>query len=576
MKKIISITLAIIIVIGFQPLMLMKANAAEYPELPCNSSSDYVIYINDDTGGVELAVINSSENYSLLLERKEQLNPILNSESRKEYLVDGVPFEKTRLYFSTESSMDCDKYTFIENRMKEYNISLWSLSGNVWEYKDNINTNTICENTGDVIQSNLPIIEVFRKNKTCDLYKDFQDFNGKDYYFNGVGTGKQVWLSDNGIDCDRKILLPDDFPRSIQNVVYGNGLYILESASIMPHEFPEEKRTQGYTNYAIFTYNSNCEFVNKTTLTTYRTCTGFTDGYFYFYDKDYYISYNYKEKFYKSVDGIDYIEITKEEHNAAKEKINKLNNRTLGGYSPEINKKLIIGTPPDYEYKFLLNKTETADKYQILYEDEGAGFSSNRSESKDWVSIMFKDDLTSEGAKNKYLTLDGVYGIPLPYYQYESFWTTDSYVYIDFDKQTYFRVKISDLTGKPLVLLNDKILGFSQPPVMENDRTLVPMRFLFEQMGADVNWNEETQTATATVPINTDAQMRTFSSEKEKSVTFSIDDTIATVNGETATMDVPARLVNDKTMVPLRFLSENLGYNVEWDEATNTAIIITE
>mgnify|MGYP000802146274 FL=1 len=111
---------------------------------------------------------------------------------------------------------------------------------------------------------------------------------------------------------------------------------------------------------------------------------------------------------------------------------------------------------------------------------------------------------------------------------------------------------------------------------MENDRTLVPMRFLFEQMGANVNWNEETQTATATVPINTNTQMRTFSSEKEKSVTFSIDDTTATVNGETATMDVPARLVNDKTMVPLRFLSENLGYNVEWDEATNTAIITTE
>lgn len=132
------------------------------------------------------------------------------------------------------------------------------------------------------------------------------------------------------------------------------------------------------------------------------------------------------------------------------------------------------------------------------------------------------------------------------------------------------------ISKSPYIKLNNNILGFSQPPVMENNRILVPMRFLFEQMGADVNWNEETQTATATVPINTDAQMRTFSSEKEKSVTFSIDNTIATVNGETATMDVPARLINDKTMVPLRFLSENLEYNVEWDEATNTAIITNE
>ena len=60
------------------------------------------------------------------------------------------------------------------------------------------------------------------------------------------------------------------------------------------------------------------------------------------------------------------------------------------------------------------------------------------------------------------------------------------------------------------------------------------------------------------------------------SVTFSIDDTNATVNGEAAAMDVPARLINDQTFVPLRFLSENLGYNVQWDESTNTAIITTE
>lgn len=125
------------------------------------------------------------------------------------------------------------------------------------------------------------------------------------------------------------------------------------------------------------------------------------------------------------------------------------------------------------------------------------------------------------------------------------------------------------------VQLNNRILGFSTPPVMEEDRMLVPMRFLFEQMGAEVNWDENTQTATATVPVSADAQLRTFGAETAKSVTFAIDNTMATVNGSTAEMDVPARLVNDKTMVPLRFLSENLGCTVDWDEATNTAIITT-
>ena len=130
---------------------------------------------------------------------------------------------------------------------------------------------------------------------------------------------------------------------------------------------------------------------------------------------------------------------------------------------------------------------------------------------------------------------------------------------------------------------------------MEDDRTLVPMRFLFEQMGADVNWNDATQTATATLNSarggggerNGAGEITPAIDSKAKplmvntvgdtnSVTFSIDDTNAIVNGEDAMMDVPARLINDQTFVPLRFLSENLGYDVQWDESTNTAIITTE
>lgn len=109
------------------------------------------------------------------------------------------------------------------------------------------------------------------------------------------------------------------------------------------------------------------------------------------------------------------------------------------------------------------------------------------------------------------------------------------------------------------VQFQDKILGFETPPVIEDGSTLVPMRFLFEQMGADVEWNQETQTATATL--------------NNTAVTFAIDDTEAEVNNTPATMDVPARLINDKTMVPLRFLSEEMGFDVSWDADSRTAII---
>ena len=111
----------------------------------------------------------------------------------------------------------------------------------------------------------------------------------------------------------------------------------------------------------------------------------------------------------------------------------------------------------------------------------------------------------------------------------------------------------------PYIEFNGNILGFDVPPIIEDGSTLVPMRFLFEQMGADVEWNSETQTATATLDNTV--------------VTFSIDNINAEVNKTSATMDVPARLINGKTMVPLRFLSENMGYDVDWYDDNRTAIV---
>ena len=120
---------------------------------------------------------------------------------------------------------------------------------------------------------------------------------------------------------------------------------------------------------------------------------------------------------------------------------------------------------------------------------------------------------------------------------------------------------LNALEEAPVVKVNNTILGFETPPVTESDRTLVPMRFLFEQLGADVTWDEATETATAV--------------KADTTINFAINNTTATVNGAEAVMDVPARLVGDKTMVPLRFLSEEMGYTVEWDEETRMATITT-
>ena len=51
--------------------------------------------------------------------------------------------------------------------------------------------------------------------------------------------------------------------------------------------------------------------------------------------------------------------------------------------------------------------------------------------------------------------------------------------------------RLDEMKNSPYVVLNNKILGFDVPPIIEDGSTLVPMRFLFEQMGADVEWDSE-------------------------------------------------------------------------------------
>jgi putative sterol carrier protein len=97
-------------------------------------------------------------------------------------------------------------------------------------------------------------------------------------------------------------------------------------------------------------------------------------------------------------------------------------------------------------------------------------------------------------------------------------------------------------------------------PVLENGRTLVPMRAIFEALGASVEWDEQTKTVTA----------KKFTTEIKISIGGK-----ALKNSEEVTLDVPAKIVDGKTLVPLRFVGEALGAQVEWDSNTKTISITT-
>lgn len=124
---------------------------------------------------------------------------------------------------------------------------------------------------------------------------------------------------------------------------------------------------------------------------------------------------------------------------------------------------------------------------------------------------------------------------------------------------TLYRIDEEKSTVPLLVKYRGQDIEFPIAPRVENDRTLVPMRAIMEAMGAQVSWNEETQTAVAAAENTT--------------VAITVNDTVARVNGETVTLDVPVRMYGDYTMIPVRFLAERLGHSVVWDDVSNTVYI---
>jgi hypothetical protein len=95
-------------------------------------------------------------------------------------------------------------------------------------------------------------------------------------------------------------------------------------------------------------------------------------------------------------------------------------------------------------------------------------------------------------------------------------------------------------------------LQFDQPPIIKSGRTLVPFRVIFEELGADVTWDNATRTVTAT--------------RNDKVIKLKIGSLYPTINGQVNKIDVPSQILNSRTLVPLRFVSESLGADVEWVE----------
>lgn len=111
------------------------------------------------------------------------------------------------------------------------------------------------------------------------------------------------------------------------------------------------------------------------------------------------------------------------------------------------------------------------------------------------------------------------------------------------------------------VKLDGETLTFDQQPIMQQDRVLVPMRVIFEALGCSIGWEESTRTASA---------------EKDGVVIYlQIDNELMYRNGEEVLLDVAPCQVGDRTLVPIRAVSEALGASVTWEHYANCVTIFS-
>lgn len=96
-------------------------------------------------------------------------------------------------------------------------------------------------------------------------------------------------------------------------------------------------------------------------------------------------------------------------------------------------------------------------------------------------------------------------------------------------------------------------------PIIRNDRTMLPARFVAEELGAKVSWSE--------------AERKVTIKKNDVEIILTIDSDIALVNGEEIKLDSPAFIENDRTYTSVRFIAENLGASVDWNEGSRKVII---
>lgn len=117
-------------------------------------------------------------------------------------------------------------------------------------------------------------------------------------------------------------------------------------------------------------------------------------------------------------------------------------------------------------------------------------------------------------------------------------------------------------TADVSVIVNDNRIVFDVPPQIFDGTTMLPVRLALEPLGAEFVWNGENQTITIRA--------------NEKIIVLTIGAENALVDGAAKSLAKPAMLVDGRTLIPIRFVAEELNYVVDWDDGTKTVFISSE
>lgn len=113
----------------------------------------------------------------------------------------------------------------------------------------------------------------------------------------------------------------------------------------------------------------------------------------------------------------------------------------------------------------------------------------------------------------------------------------------------------------PSIVIDSRTISSDTDPFIIDGTTLVPLRVISENLGASVDWDATTRTVTVTKGNTT--------------IKLTVDEYLAYINGEAVTVSMSPRIINNRTMVPLRFIGETFDCQVGWDGETKTVTITT-